>query len=51
MRYCSSCGREVTKDFTEFKCPKCGKSRIIRCAHCKVTSTPYKCIECNFEGP
>jgi len=51
MRVCSSCNKEVNFDFTEFNCPKCSKTKIIRCDHCKTTSKEYKCEECGFIGP
>ena len=47
---CVSCGR-LTHEYTEFKCPKCGKDMIIRCMHCREISNSYKCSECEFEGP
>lgn len=49
-KVCVSCGR-LSDSYTEFKCPKCGKSTIIRCKHCREISNIYKCKECNFEGP
>ena len=48
-KVCVSCGR-LTSEYTEFKCPKCGKTTIIRCAHCREISNVYKCSECGFEG-
>jgi len=51
LKVCSSCNKEVTDDFVEFKCPKCGKSRVVRCEHCRQTGKAYKCKECGFEGP
>ncbi len=47
---CVSCGR-LTSDYTEFKCPKCGKTTIIRCLHCREIGNRYICKECGFEGP
>ncbi|MCL5100133.1 MAG: zinc finger domain-containing protein [Candidatus Marsarchaeota archaeon] len=47
---CRSCGR-LTHEYTEFKCPRCGKDTIVRCKHCRETSNIYKCNECGFEGP
>jgi predicted RNA-binding Zn-ribbon protein involved in translation (DUF1610 family) len=47
---CGSCGR-LTHEYTEFKCPKCGKGTIVRCKHCRETSNIYRCSECGFEGP
>ncbi|MGC8538674.1 MAG: zinc finger domain-containing protein [Candidatus Micrarchaeia archaeon] len=49
-KVCSSCGR-LTNDYVSFKCPKCGKSTIIRCSHCRETYTKYTCEVCGFEGP
>jgi predicted RNA-binding Zn-ribbon protein involved in translation (DUF1610 family) len=51
MKICSSCNKEVNFDFTEFKCPKCEKTTITRCDHCKTTTKEYKCSECGFIGP
>ena len=51
MIKCSSCKREVTSDYIKFKCPKCGKSTITRCAKCRETVTGYVCEECGFSGP
>jgi len=50
MKVCSSCNKEVTTDYVEFKCPKCGKEKIIRCENCRKTVKTYKC-KCGFEGP
>ena len=47
---CSSCGR-LTSEYTEFKCPQCGNSTIIRCGTCRENHNTYKCNECKFEGP
>ncbi len=49
-KVCSSCGR-LTSEYTEFKCPSCGKTTVIRCKACRETYNKYKCTECNFEGP
>ncbi|NYZ79849.1 DUF1610 domain-containing protein [Candidatus Micrarchaeota archaeon] len=51
MQKCSSCKREVTDDYVKFKCPKCGKSVIVRCMKCRDNVIPYTCGECGFEGP
>lgn len=51
MKKCTSCKREVTDDYVEFKCPKCGKEIIIRCLHCRKLVAPYVCTKCGFEGP
>ncbi|MBN2067287.1 MAG: RNA-binding protein [Candidatus Diapherotrites archaeon] len=50
MKVCSTCNRE-SQDYVEFRCPKCGKTRIVRCENCRKTAKPYKCEECGFEGP
>ena len=47
---CSSCGR-LTAEYTEFKCPECGKTTIVRCKACRETYNKYRCKECNFVGP
>lgn len=51
MKKCTSCHREVTSDYVEFKCPKCGKETIVRCLNCRKLVTPYVCPKCKFEGP
>jgi len=51
LKVCGSCNREVTGDYVEFKCPECGKTRIIRCAHCRKSAKVYNCTECGFTGP
>ena len=51
MKACSTCNKEVTSDFVEFRCPKCGKTAIIRCEACRKTAKTYNCSECGFEGP
>jgi len=35
--HCSSCKKKITNDVGAviFKCPKCGKTDIIRCRHCR----------------
>ncbi|MFH1586583.1 MAG: zinc finger domain-containing protein [Candidatus Diapherotrites archaeon] len=50
MKICTTCNKEVTGDYVEFKCPKCDKEIIIRCGHCRSTSKTYQC-SCGFEGP
>ncbi|MGC8567826.1 MAG: zinc finger domain-containing protein [Candidatus Micrarchaeia archaeon] len=47
---CSSCGK-LSDKYTEFKCPKCGETTIIRCDHCRNIANTYKCESCGFEGP
>ncbi|HVA83074.1 MAG TPA: zinc finger domain-containing protein [Candidatus Aquilonibacter sp.] len=49
-KVCSSCGK-LTDKYVEFKCPKCTKSDIVRCYHCRETFTRYTCKACEFEGP
>ncbi|MGC8629173.1 MAG: zinc finger domain-containing protein [Candidatus Micrarchaeia archaeon] len=49
-KVCSSCGR-LTNDYTEFKCPKCGSTTIVRCRDCRENFHTYKCEACGFEGP
>jgi hypothetical protein len=51
MAKCTSCNRELKKDYTEFNCPSCGKAKIVRCNRCKATVKKYKCPECGFIGP
>ena len=51
MKVCSTCNKEVTTDFVEFKCPKCSKSLVVRCESCRKSAKPYKCAECGFVGP
>ncbi|HEX55267.1 MAG: RNA-binding protein [Candidatus Altiarchaeales archaeon] len=51
VKKCVSCGVEVGPGYTEFYCPKCGKSRIVRCARCRAIGAAYICSECGFEGP
>jgi len=49
---CNSCGVRLTmKHSTEFPCPKCGETRIGRCAQCRDQSVAYKCPACGFKGP
>jgi LSD1 subclass zinc finger protein len=50
---CGSC-KAIIANLTgsaKFQCPKCGKSTIIRCKHCRSIAVKYKCHECNFTGP
>jgi len=51
MKVCNTCNKEVTAGYVEFRCPRCGKSAIIRCTHCRNTAKAYKCAECGFMGP
>ncbi|MBN1644945.1 DUF1610 domain-containing protein [Candidatus Woesearchaeota archaeon] len=50
---CSSCKEDITnqRGTVKFMCPKCGKTEIIRCPHCKKIAAKYKCSACGFEGP
>ncbi|BCS90837.1 MAG: RNA-binding protein [Candidatus Micrarchaeota archaeon] len=49
-KVCVSCGR-LTTDYTDFVCPVCGKTEIIRCKHCRKIANTYMCNSCGFEGP
>jgi len=51
LKTCTSCNTIVTKNFTAFSCPSCGKSRITRCEKCKKSSKTYTCKHCTFTGP
>jgi len=50
---CSSCKKRIsnTVGSTRFMCPKCGKTEVVRCPHCRQIAAKYKCSECSFEGP
>ncbi len=50
---CSSCKNNITNDAgtAVFNCPSCGKSKIIRCKHCREIAAKYECPECHFVGP
>jgi predicted RNA-binding Zn-ribbon protein involved in translation (DUF1610 family) len=50
---CSSCKKDVTNILgnVTLPCPKCGKTKLIRCRHCREISAKYKCHECGFTGP
>ena len=50
---CVSCGRKVESEqnWVEFKCPGCGKTRILRCEKCKKLENQYTCEKCGFVGP
>ncbi|MBW2992221.1 RNA-binding protein [Candidatus Woesearchaeota archaeon] len=52
-KICSSCKKDVTNDAgtTTFLCPKCGKTEIVRCKHCREIAAKYTCPECGFNGP
>ena len=49
---CVSCGKNVEAEanWVEFPCPKCAKTRIVRCGRCKLLENPYTCA-CGFSGP
>ncbi|MEA3430668.1 MAG: zinc finger domain-containing protein [Nanoarchaeota archaeon] len=51
--HCSSCKKKIANltGSVNFKCPKCGKTTIIRCKHCRQIVAKYRCPECGFEGP
>ena len=49
-KVCVSCGR-LTHEYTEFKCPSCGDSTVIRDKHCREITNIYRCPKCGFEGP
>ncbi|MFH1224444.1 MAG: zinc finger domain-containing protein [Candidatus Diapherotrites archaeon] len=51
LKVCSTCNKEVTDKYVEFKCPGCMKKKIIRCGHCRQTSKEYACGDCGFKGP
>ena len=36
---------------TRFLCPRCSKTEIVRCFHCREIAAKYKCPSCGFEGP
>lgn len=50
---CNSCKKVLTNrgGTARFLCPQCGKTEIVRCAHCRKIAAKYVCVECNFEGP
>jgi len=50
---CGSCKKILTNlaGNAQFKCPNCGQTEIVRCAHCRKIAAKYKCSSCNFEGP
>ncbi|MDO8427893.1 MAG: zinc finger domain-containing protein [Candidatus Diapherotrites archaeon] len=51
IKKCQTCNREIIRDYIEFKCPACLKTRILRCMDCENKSTPYTCSDCGFKGP
>ena len=50
MKICSSCNRQVTNEYVEFRCPE-GSEKIVRCAECRKNARPYTCAETSFVGP
>ncbi|RLJ09973.1 MAG: RNA-binding protein [Candidatus Aenigmatarchaeota archaeon] len=50
---CTSCGMsvETEESWVEFKCPRCGKAKIIRCEKCRKLMNTYVCPNCGFVGP
>ncbi|MBI2148217.1 DUF1610 domain-containing protein [Candidatus Woesearchaeota archaeon] len=50
---CTSCNVRITNlvGSVNFKCPKCGESEIVRCAHCRKIVAKYICPNCSFSGP
>lgn len=50
---CNSCNKKVSsiENTTQFKCPSCKKTTIVRCGHCREIVAKYKCPECGFVGP
>ncbi len=53
QKKCSSCKTLITniEGSALFPCPKCGKTEIVRCRHCRETAVRYTCRECGFSGP
>ncbi|MEM3153968.1 MAG: zinc finger domain-containing protein [Candidatus Woesearchaeota archaeon] len=52
-KQCISCKKPMLglTGVAKFKCPKCMKYEIIRCAHCRQIAAKYICPGCKFEGP
>lgn len=50
---CSSCGVRIEnqKNWVQFECPGCGKTKIIRCEKCRSLMNVYECSNCSFRGP
>jgi len=50
---CTSCGIRIEnqKNWVDFECPGCEKSRIIRCEKCRKLMNVYQCPKCEFIGP
>ncbi|MBI2549480.1 DUF1610 domain-containing protein [Candidatus Woesearchaeota archaeon] len=51
--FCTSCNRRITnvQGTTAFPCPKCAKSTMVRCKHCREIVAKYQCPSCGFVGP
>jgi len=52
-KICTSCKSIIapTENYSEFPCPKCGETIIVRCSKCKVLVNEYVCEKCGFRGP
>jgi predicted RNA-binding Zn-ribbon protein involved in translation (DUF1610 family) len=50
---CVSCGVKIEnqQNWVEFICPKCNKTKIIRCEKCRKLGNEYICNSCEFKGP
>ncbi|MBI5553692.1 MAG: RNA-binding protein [Candidatus Diapherotrites archaeon] len=51
MKVCTTCNKEVFRDYVEFNCPSCAKDKIIRCDNCRTATRNYSCESCGFSGP
>ncbi|HLC32288.1 MAG TPA: zinc finger domain-containing protein [Candidatus Nanoarchaeia archaeon] len=53
MTQCNTCKQPISGQagVARFACPKCLKTEIIRCAHCRKIAAKYVCHACKFEGP
>ena len=51
VRKCSTCGKEAISRYSEFNCPNCGESKVVRCESCRTLATHYTCNKCGFSGP
>lgn len=51
VKKCSTCGKEAISKYSEFNCPNCGETKIVRCASCRTLATRYTCGKCSFSGP
>ncbi|MBU0636128.1 RNA-binding protein [Candidatus Micrarchaeota archaeon] len=50
VKTCTTCNREVSQDYVEFKCPD-GAGKVIRCYTCRKNARPYSCGKNEFIGP